>query len=36
MTEIDFLPSYPEFLSIRPIHYRIIEDEKEYKVVATE
>jgi hypothetical protein len=36
VTEIDFLPSYPEFLSIRPIHYRIIEDQNEYKVVATE
>jgi len=36
VTEINFLPSYPEFLSIRPIHYRIIEDQNEYKVVATE
>jgi hypothetical protein len=36
VTEIDFLPSYPDFLSIRPIHYRIVEDENEYKVVATE
>jgi hypothetical protein len=36
VSEIDFLPLHPEFLSIRPIHYRIIGDEKEYKVVATE
>ena len=31
---MDFLASCHDFLSIRPIHYRIVEDE--YKVVATE
>jgi hypothetical protein len=36
VTEIDFLPAYPEFLARRPIHYRIIEDKNKYTVIAAE
>lgn len=34
-TEMDFLPSYPEFLAKRPIHYEVIEGVDRYQVIAT-
>ena len=35
-TGIDFLPSFPEFLAKRSIHYEVLESAKRYEVVATE
>ena len=35
-TVIDFLPSFPEFLNKRPIHYEVNESPKRYEVVAKE
>jgi hypothetical protein len=35
-TEIDFLPSFPEFLAQRPIYYEIVESRDRYEVIAKE
>jgi hypothetical protein len=36
ITTLEFLPSFPEFLAKRPIHYEVVESAKRYEVVATE
>jgi hypothetical protein len=36
ITRLEFLPSFPEFLAKRPIHYEVVESAKQYEVVATE
>jgi len=36
ITTLEFLPSFPEFLAKRPIHYEVVESAKQYEVVATE
>ncbi len=34
--EIDFIPSFPEFLAKRPIYYKVTEETDRYQVIATE
>ncbi len=35
-TEMEFLPSFPEFLAKRPIYYDVVESENRYEVIAKE
>jgi hypothetical protein len=35
-TEMEFLPTFPEFLMKRPIYYKVMEGKERYEVLAME